>query len=279
VATLVEQKDPRLAIALEQFPAAEWQRDELRKAVQEVVLDDLEAIWDRIMDGCSKEEASDISAQEKADKALTDINLVYGEVEFRTLAFCLWEFVDADAFPQADSVFYDLGSGVGRGIFAALLAHNFSKIIGVEIMEGLHEAGVKQYAHCQEDVLPGIIAEEKVQQVDQKHSILGPQVEFVCDDFNSYDWANGTVVFANSTCYDPALMAEMTRESLKLRLGTYFLTLTKPLESPAWKQIGWRICEMSWGEATIYAHIKILDPPPPTPTLTTAATATSTTAT
>jgi hypothetical protein len=35
-------------------------------------------------------------------------------------------------------IFYDVGSGSGRGVFAATLLHNFDKAEGIEILTGLH---------------------------------------------------------------------------------------------------------------------------------------------
>ena len=36
----------------------------------------------------------------------------------------------------------DLGSGSGRGVFAAALLHDFDRCVGVEVLEGLHAASL-----------------------------------------------------------------------------------------------------------------------------------------
>ena len=38
---------------------------------------------------------------------------------------------------QRGGLFYDLGSGTGKGVIAAAVAHEFGTCIGIEMMEGL----------------------------------------------------------------------------------------------------------------------------------------------
>jgi hypothetical protein len=44
--------------------------------------------------------------------------------------------------PASGCVFYDLGSGTGKALFAARLTQDFSRCIGVELLESLHGAAV-----------------------------------------------------------------------------------------------------------------------------------------
>jgi hypothetical protein len=58
---------------------------------------------------------------------------VYGEVSLLALSDVLHRFC-----PQG-GVFYDLGSGSGRAVFSAAINHPaFTKLVGVELLEGLH---------------------------------------------------------------------------------------------------------------------------------------------
>ena len=58
---------------------------------------------------------------------------VYGEVSLLALSDVLHRFC-----PQG-GVFYDLGSGSGRAVFSAAINHpTFTKLVGVELLEGLH---------------------------------------------------------------------------------------------------------------------------------------------
>ena len=40
-------------------------------------------------------------------------------------------------------LFYDLGSGTGKPVAAAAVLHNFDVCIGIEILEGLHNASME----------------------------------------------------------------------------------------------------------------------------------------
>jgi hypothetical protein len=49
---------------------------------------------------------------------------------------------------------------------------------------------------------------------------------------------NQIQVFANSTCFDDALMSLIAKQAKALRRGAYILTLTKPIQSTDFKQVG-----------------------------------------
>ena len=68
-------------------------------------------------------------------KVSAQVDLTYGDVPFAVIAHAL-QAVN----PRPGTVFYDLGSGVGRGVIAAALLHPFVCCIGIELLSDLHEA-------------------------------------------------------------------------------------------------------------------------------------------
>lgn len=58
-------------------------------------------------------------------------NLVYGELCFESLAMVICRKCN---LPRG-GIFYDIGSGAGRGVFSAMLMHNFDVCVGVEIVQ------------------------------------------------------------------------------------------------------------------------------------------------
>lgn len=57
--------------------------------------------------------------------------------------------------------FYDLGSGTGKAVFVARFLHDFDACQGIEILEGLHTAGlevVNRYNRHFREVLELLIA-------------------------------------------------------------------------------------------------------------------------
>ena len=50
-------------------------------------------------------------------------------------------------------MFYDVGSGSGRGVFAAAFLHDFDKCVGIEILDGLHVVPLRAVRVCLTDFL------------------------------------------------------------------------------------------------------------------------------
>jgi hypothetical protein len=68
--------------------------------------------------------------------------------------------------------------------------------------------------------------------------------------FLDFDWSDGDVVFANSTCFDDSLMADMSVQAERLKPGAFFVTFTKGLTSKKFEVLERKRYRMSWGPAT-----------------------------
>ena len=68
------------------------------------------------------------SKKERQVKNLNSQNLTYGEVEYSSIAE-IFELIkeEHDAFLKPGGVFVDLGSGIGKGVLAGALAHEFEE--------------------------------------------------------------------------------------------------------------------------------------------------------
>lgn len=224
------------------------------KDVLRPIVEELDKTWEACFEGCSLHQAKSLSAADRASvNDLPAINLTYGEVRFDSLALAIASHVDM----KNKHVFYDVGSGSGRGCFAAALMHDFTKIRGVEIVPGLHTAAKTQLALYEEKILPRLQAEAAA-----KGTPLAPQdLEFMMADFRSFDWSDADVVWANSTCFGQELMRHLSNYSERMKEGSYFLTLTQRLTSDHWQLVTpGELWPMSWGSATIYIWKKIKGP-------------------
>jgi hypothetical protein len=86
-------------------------------------------------------------------------------------------------------------------------------------------------------------------------------IQFICADFLSADWWSAAdVVFANSTCFDDALMRAIGQRAQRLKQGAYVITLTKPLHSHDFQRVYQGQCQMAWGVSNIYVARKLTDP-------------------
>jgi len=229
---------------------AESKSQEELKAVFEPSLTDLRNLWEEIFDGCSTKVAKSIanhkeklSISSMKENGLITVDLTYGAVEFKSLA---WLFINYIPLNSDMKTFYDLGSGTGRGIFAAALLHDFTKLRGVEIIPGLHQCARRQLTHYEHDILPSLQANEQPNQItsllsnistlfsgasgdenkqkqrnnsnppssansaDILSEVIGKgsyqDIIFECQDFRKIDWSDADVVWANSTCFSAQLL-------------------------------------------------------------------------
>jgi len=221
------------------------------KAVIRPIVDRVGLVWDECFEGCSLHHAKQLSSADRGQiENLASINLTYGEVSFHSLALAMCGHVDL----KDKKVFYDVGSGSGRGCFCAALIHDFTKIRGVEIVPGLHGAAKTQHALYDAKILPRLREEAKA-----KDSPLQAQdLDFLCADFRHFDWSDADVVWANSTCFGTELMTHLSNFSQRMKEGSYFITLTQRLNSPHWELVApGELYPMSWGTATIYIWKKV----------------------
>lgn len=117
--------------------------------------------------------------------------------------------------------------------------------MGIEILERLHAINA-------DDLLPRF--ENHVRHEVMPESRQHCDVEFVLGDATVLDWAEARVVFANSTCFDEALMARLADRAAALAPGTYFVTTTTALPSDRF-ELRWKgFMRETWGDATVFVQ-------------------------
>jgi len=180
--------------------------------------------------------------------------------------------------PDRLNCFIDLGSGTGRGVLAAAMLMPFRRLIGIEILEGLHEAAIQ--AKTRFDLLKD--QNKQVAQTEQEEnggskngssasgsggvtSSSDQSIEFIHASFLDLDWSEADVVLANSTCFDEQLMDAIAEQAKDLKEGSIIITLTKQLHASYLKLIYAEQHRMSWGMATVNIHLKLPTPTPPPP--------------
>ena len=180
--------------------------------------DEAEKLHNALFDSCSLEHGKSVSKAERQEKELTGVkSLIYGEVEFHSFAKVLRKIPVSKG-----AVFYDLGSGTGKAVFVARLLHDFSRCCGMELLVGLAASAAEVSAKYEDSGFRSFLAVEG-------------SVELVEGSLLEKDWSDGDVVFVNSTCFDDSLMEAMGRQAERLKPGTYFVTFTKGLPSPAFE--------------------------------------------
>lgn len=107
-------------------------------------------IFDSVMQSFPPTLGKAVSKKEREELQLKDPNLVYGEITFDTLGVVFEKIKKVYGRPfqghsgpvgflqSRGGIFYDLGSGTGKGVIGAAILHNFDVCYGIECLEGLY---------------------------------------------------------------------------------------------------------------------------------------------
>ena len=215
----------------------------------------------------------------KADRELMESppsTLTYGEIDFKSFSIALNKIRMVYGRPgvgttpaggimqQPGGVFCDVGSGTGKPSVAAAVCHPFDLVAGVEILPGLYAVSL-QLAVRFEEQRSSMSAAATTAGVPEGLLAHNTRLDFACGDgcdFGVYDWRDADVCFANSTCFNDALMARVAEAAQSLKKGAFFITLTKKLPSASFTVLYQKVFKMSWGGATVFIQQKLTDPVP-----------------
>ncbi|CAM9495871.1 unnamed protein product [Pylaiella littoralis] len=142
--------------------------------------------------------------------------------------------------------FYDLGSGSGKAVFAAVLAVDFRRCaVGIEVLGGVHRASTRVLKRYRRLVKPVLCSPAVIKL--QHGSFLDPEC----------DWSDGDLVFANSTCFAEDTLVAIAERAELLRPGARVVTFTTALKTSWLRVLVKRRYQMSWGPATVFIHQKL----------------------
>lgn len=149
--------------------------------------------------------------------------LTYGEFD---LGF-FWELLHAAA-PRPSERFVDVGSGCGRLVLAAALAHDWRLAMGIELLQGLHNLAECSYATL----------EREASTVDNIKlapcAFLNEEVDTALPKLFSTGDSEAAVVFVYASCW-PSVGPHLTKLSRSLAavlpLGSRVITIDKQLVS------------------------------------------------
>ena len=153
--------------------------------------------------------------------------LCYGEA-----GFCVLEYVfrclrtKHGALLQDGGIFYDLGAGTAKPVFAAALLHQFDTVRGIELVDELWEQSLALKELWVGEIVPAL-------RVPTNSAVI--EVDLILGDMLHEDWSDGTVVFANLTCFGTRFLQEIARKADLLAAGSIFFSTTNPLPSDHWE--------------------------------------------
>lgn len=174
------------------------------------------------------------SLSRKARLHYDNLDYIYGEIEFLSFIALL-----SLHQPNNETIFYDLGSGIGKAVIACALVYPVQKAIGIELLPSLHLVAQNQVAQL------ALIPDYK---------LTAAKIKFISADFFTACLDDATFIFVNSTAF-----FDLTWKRLSARLGQLphlktVITTSKPLLSQRFIVTRTARVQMSWGVVNAYIH-------------------------
>lgn len=162
---------------------------------------------------------------------------VYGEIDFLSFIALL-----SLTHPNKHTVFYDLGSGVGKAVIACAMVFSVRKSSGIELFDALHS--VAHECRAALSCLPNY------------HDKMN-NVHFVCDDFFQADFHDATLIFINATAFFGDDWIALSQKVGRVPCCETVITTSKPLKTDVFYVSRITEVTMSWGCVCAYIHERI----------------------
>ena len=162
------------------------------------------------------------------------VEYVYGEIDFVSF-IALLSFVP---FNQ-ETVFYDLGSGVGKAVLACSMVYPLKKSVGVECLPELYECSCKQALHL-----------VHLKEYEER----AKKITFIHSDFLKIDLDEATVIFINATTFIGTLWDNLCMRLKHLPQICIVITTSKALDSTDFIVLKHTKVQMSWGVVCAFIH-------------------------
>lgn len=239
---LVLRRDNNLSAILARFQHKKERDADFLEQLHQLILHESASAYNELFSDISLEVGKLLSKAERKEKDLDDDkNLIYGEVDYKSFYAILRKVQYI-----AGKTFYDLGSGTGKAVFAARMTQDYDRCIGIEILQGLHNQAFK--------VTERYNAQFR-QLLDASHS---QHAAVYKGSFLDFDWSDGDVVFANSTCFNDELMDSISKLAEDLKPGAVMVTFTKSLsKTDKFELLEKKREKMSWGPATVFIQRRL----------------------
>ena len=184
----------------------------------------------------------EISKNGREKQGLTETSLLYGEIPFKTLQ----EIVE-EIRPNLSGVCYDLGSGTGRAVMQLQLLYDFSKVVGVELIESLY--------------LQALESQDKLRKTGEKYleitnKITESPAEFRCESFFDSNFSDADFILMNHPFKGEEKFLELEERIIaQLKPGCKIATIIRSLKNPKFQLLSSVKRKFSWGEATVHSSV------------------------
>ena len=200
--------------------------------------------FELVFESCPLEVGKSLSRKERRQNKLNDASLRYGEITFDGFTKILERIKVLNNDNATGGTFVDLGSGTGKACIMAALSDNFSAVIGIEVLDKLHKKAKENKTRFKKRVDP----------------TPSTEITFSRDDIiAAEEWTQiAKCVFTLCTCFCDELMDDLIKKLETCDKGTYVVSVTHPIISDKYKLLEHGKYKMSFGEATVFFHRKIM---------------------
>ncbi|PJD94082.1 MAG: hypothetical protein CK424_00555 [Legionella sp.] len=166
---------------------------------------------------------------------------VYGEID-NTSLIALMSLIN----PNSSTIFYDLGSGVGKAVLMCAMVFDLKKACGIELFPLLHDAAQQQLTALS---------------TDQAYHHTAKKIEFICASFLDIDFSDATLIFISATGLFGDTWVALNQRLEQLPNAPIIITTTKKLLSSKFTIHRITRVQMSWGIVDAYIQQNTTDQP------------------
>jgi len=150
---------------------------------------------------------------------------IYGEIDL--LAF---HKIIEKSEPKNGEIFYDLGSGAGKGVFSAALYFDFKVCFGVELMDVLYKKSLKILDKAKYLLKKSTLPQETYSQKLSK-------IRFLNNDFLAHDFSDADVIYLAATCLSDDTFRDLINKICMTEIGTRVIVTTKKIYNDAFELV------------------------------------------
>lgn len=164
------------------------------------------------------------------------LEYTYGEIEFVSF-IALLSLVK----PNAETIFYDLGSGSGKAVLACVMVYSVQKSVGIELFPELYQSALTQ--------------KQKLGAIEH-YVPAANKVTFILGSFLEIDLREANLIFINATAFIGSTWEQLNIVLAALPLLNTVITTSKPLLANSFFIEKTAKVQMSWGVVTAFIHQK-----------------------
>ena len=170
----------------------------------------------------------------KQARATADaIEFTYGEIDFISFIALI-----SLLKPNVDTVFYDLGSGIGTAVFACAMVFGVRKSYGIELLSILHYSATQQLLKLKES---------------DKYKKATENIILINANFLDIDYSDADIIMINASAFFSEIWTKLS-EHLRLhsRAGAIIISTSKKLCSADFILLQITTVQRSWGIVQAY---------------------------